>query len=425
MQRKEIRIDQLQFGMYVAELDRPWTDTPFMFQGFYLRTEQQLEALRKFCKHVYVDLELSEKLRPPAPAFPIKGSTEYPETASIEAEFQPAAQQYEQIFVSVAELLKPAARQGGVLDSKEVKESVKRLADSVVRNPDAMLLVTRLREQSAEVHARALQVSIYMLVFARFLELRRDELELLGLLGLLQDIGKTRLPAAILEKKGPLTEEESHLARRHVEYSAEILAGTPGLPHRLPELALLHHERQDGSGYPSGLKGGEIGLYGAMAAIADTFDALTAARPYADPLPPSSALSYLYKERCTGYHGELVEQFIQCIGAFPVGSVVELNSGEIGIVLTQNLVRKLKPRVMVVMDAGGNPMRPHKILDLDKDPHVSPDEPYRIRRTLEQSKVRVDPRELFLYRRLATPKGTCPAATCRRAESMWPRWSSK
>ncbi len=382
--------------MYVAELDRPWTDTPFMFQGFHLRTEQQLAALKKFCKHVFVDLQRSENLRPPPPDFPVKGSTAYPEKSSVEAEFQPAAQDYERVFASVGELLKPAARQGGVLDAKEIKESVKRLADSVVRNPDAMLLVTRLREQSAEIHARALQVSIYLLVFARFLELRRDELELLGLLGLLQDVGKTRLPGEVLNKKGPLTPEELEVAKRHVEYSAEILAGTPGLPPRLPELALLHHERQDGTGYPRGLKGAEIGLYGSMAAIADTFDALTALRSYAEPLAPSNALSFLYKERGTGYHAELVEQFIQCVGAFPVGSVVELNSGEIGIVITQNLVRRLKPRVMVVLDAAGNPMRPHKILDLDKEPKASADEPYRIRRTLEQSKVRIDPRELFL-----------------------------
>ena len=396
MERKQIPVEQLQFGMYIAELDRPWTETPFMFQGFHLRTEQQLAGLRKFCKHVFVDLERSENPRPIAPEFSINGSTAYPEKASIEAEFQPAVQEYGRVLASVADLLKPAARQGGVLDAKEVKESVKRLTDSVVRNPDAMLLVSRLREQSAQAHARAVQVSIYMLVFARFLQLTREELELLGLLGLLQDIGKTRLPAELLERSGPLSAEEQDLAKRHVEYSAEILAATPGLPPKLPELALLHHERQDGSGYPQGLKGAEIGLYGSMAAIADTFEALTALRPHGEPLPPSGALSFLYKERGTGYHAGLVEQFIQCVGAFPVGSVVELNSGEVGIVITQNLVRRLKPRVMVVLDAKGNPMRPHKILDLEKDPKATPDEPYRIKRAMDQAKVRLDPRELFL-----------------------------
>ena len=384
--------------MYVAQLDRPWTDTPFMFQGFVLRTEQQLAALKKFCKHVFVDPEKTERAdpRPPPAHFNIRGNTKYPEKATVEVEIRPAIQAYAKSASSVGELLQPLSRPGGVLEAKTVKESVTRLADSVVRNPDALLLVSKLREKSASAHARALQVSIYMLVFARYLELAREELELLGLLGLLQDVGKTRLPAAIMEKAGPLTEEETAIARQHVEYSVEILKATPGLPERLPALAMLHHERQDGSGYPRGLKGGEIGLYGSIAAIADTFDALTAQRPYAEALSPSSALSYLYKERGTGYHGELVEQFIQCVGAFPVGAVVELNSGEVGIVITQNLVRRLKPRVMVVLDPQGNPVRPHKILDLEKEPKAGPDEPYRIRRSMESSKVQVDPRELFL-----------------------------
>jgi HD-GYP domain-containing protein (c-di-GMP phosphodiesterase class II) len=422
MQRKQIRVEELQFGMYVAELDRPWTDTPFMFQGFHLRTDQQLNALKKFCKHVFIDLERSEPAEPraapepgaaleprPAPQpraapepgaaaahFRIRGSTAYPEKAPVEVEFKQASTVYSESFTAVGDLLRPVSQPGGVLEAKDVKESVTRLTDSVVRNPDAMLLVSRLREKSPDAHARSLQVSIYLIVFARYLHLARAELELLGLLGLLQDVGKMRLPADLMNQKGPLSPEESELARRHVEYSYEILKATPGLPPRLPELATLHHERQDGTGYPRGLRGAEIGLYGAMAAIADTFDALIALRPYAEPLSPSSALSYLYKERGAGFHPALVEQFIQCIGVFPVGSVVELNSGEVGIVIAQNLVRRLKPRVMVVLDAEGNPMHPHKILDLDKDPNVSPEQPYRIRRTLEQSKVQVDPREIFL-----------------------------
>ena len=399
MERKQVLVEKLEWGMYVAELDRPWTETPFMFQGFHLRTDQQLEALKKHCKHVFVDPEKTEppdKARAPAPAnFKIRGSTRYPEAKPVEVEFKQATTVYTQSVAQVGELLKPASKAGGVLDGKEIKESVTRLTDSVVRNPDALLLVTRLREKSAAAHARALQVSIYMIVFARFLELAREELELLGLLGLLQDVGKTRLPPAILEKAGPLTPEENEIAKQHVQFSSQILAETPGIHPRLPALVQLHHERQDGSGYPRGLKGDQIGLYGSMAAIADTFDALTAIRPYAEPLSPSSALSYLYKERGTGFHPDLVEQFIQCVGVFPVGSVVELNSGEVGIVITQNLVRRLKPRVMIVLDSKGQPMRPHKILDLEKDPKVRPDEPYKIKRTMEQTKLQVDPREFF------------------------------
>jgi len=399
MQRKQVTVGELQFGMFVAELDRPWTETPFMFQGFHLRTDQQLAALKKHCKHVFIDVERTEKPdpRPPAAQFQIRGQTKYVEQVKVEVEYQQATAVYTKSVARVDELLKPIAKPGGVLEAKEIKESVTQLTDSVVRNPDAMLLVTRLREKSAAAHARALQVSIYMIVFGRFLELAREELELLGLVGLLQDVGKTRLPASIMEKDTTLTPEEAEIFKRHVQLGAEILKATPGIPPRLLDLAILHHERQDGTGYPRGLKGDQIGLYGSIAAIADTFDSLTAQRPKGgEPLSPSAALSYLYKERGAGYHPDLVEQFIQCVGVFPVGSVVELNSGEIGLVITQNLVRRLKPRVMIVLDAKGAPMRPHKILDLDRDPKFTKEDAYRIKRTVEQTKLTVDPKELFM-----------------------------
>ena len=398
MQRKQVTVGELQFGMFVAELDRPWTETPFMFQGFHLKTEQQRETLKKFCKHVFIDIERTEKPdpRPPAAQFKIRGQTKYVETVKVEVEYHHAAQVFTRSVARIDELLKPVSKPGGVLEAKDVKESVTQLTDSVVRNPDAMLLVTRLRETSAAAHARALQVSIYMIVFGRFLELAREELELLGMVGLLQDVGKTRLPASIMEKNTTLTPEEAEIFRTHVQLGGEILKATPGMPPRLLELAILHHERQDGTGYPRGLKGEQIGLYGSIAAIADAFDTLTAQRATGEPLSPSAALSYLYKERGTGYHSDLVEQFIQCVGVFPVGSVVELNSGETGLVITQNLVRRLKPRVMIVLDAKGAPLRPHKILDLDRDPKYKPEEPYRIKRTLEQTKLHVDPKELFM-----------------------------
>src|SRR5881396_2548139 len=240
--------------MYVAELDRPWTDTPFMFQGFHLRTDQQLETLKKFCKHVFVDMEKTEvedRSRPRAalPSFKIRGNSAYPETVNVETEVQRAAPVYTQTVAAVNELLRPLTQGSTVLEGREVKESVTRLTDSVVRNPDALLLVSKLREKSAAAHARALQVSIYMIVFARFLELAREELELLGLLGLLQDVGKTQLPGSIMEKQGPLTPEQAEFAKKHVALSAEILKAT--------------------CFFANSAKGEQIGLYGSIAAIAD------------------------------------------------------------------------------------------------------------------------------------------------------------
>jgi HD-GYP domain-containing protein (c-di-GMP phosphodiesterase class II) len=285
---------------------------------------------------------------------------------------------------------------GRALDASRVREAVASMTDSVVRNPDAMLLIAKLKQQSAHALDRALGVSIYMITFGRFLQLPREQLDLLGMLGLLQDVGKTRVPEEVLNKKGPLNKVELALCRSHVEHSAAILAESPGLPPELPALAALHHERHDGSGYYKGMKGEEIGLFGSIAGMVDCFDALTQTRPYSEAMAPSNALNMLYGWRGGQFDGPLVEQFIQCIGIFPVGAIVELNSGEIGIVIAQNLVRRLQPRVMVVLDAKGSPKKPQLILDLSKEPRMDAETPYRIKRTLEKGSIAVDPSEFFL-----------------------------
>ena len=375
--------------MYVAELDRPWTDTPFMFQGFVLRTQQQLDTLRRYCSTVLVDIERSEVDDTQ------QGKVVYVDKASVEQEIAPARTAYaggsslmREVFATV--------KAGRALDAERVKAAVTTMAESVLRNPDALLLYSQLREKDDYTVAHSLDVCLYMIAFGRFLQLEPGQIEFLGYLGLLQDIGKVRLPGELLEKPGRLSVAEFERAKLHVSYSVEILRATPGLPRDLPRLAALHHERHDGSGYPRNLRAPEIGMIGSIAAIADTFDALTLRRPYAEPVAPSAALNMLYKWRGVFFDAQLVEQFIRCIGIFPVGSLVELNSGEVGVVIAQNQVKRLQPRVMVIRDAAGNPLRPHKLLDLSREPKVSADEAYRIRRTLEYGRIPVKAEELFM-----------------------------
>lgn len=409
MALKEIAVEELRFGMYVSKLDRPWTETPFMFQGFALKTEQQLDALKKLCKKVYVDpdkVELpdSDSARSAAPARSqkatgagenVRGNVTYRQATSVEQELPKARAVFAQSGEIVASISR-AMLSGEVLEGARAKEAVTQITDSVVRNPDAMMLLVKMREKGAQIANRALQVSVYMTVFGRFLQLPRERIEVLGLMGLLQDVGAMKLPAGMADRRGELDSAERETYKTHIALSFETLSKTTGLPADLPGFVSLHHERFDGSGYPRGLKGNAIPMVGSIAAIVDTFDQLTSPPPYGERMSPSSALSVLLQNRGTQFHGALVEQFIQCVGVFPVGSVVELNSGEIGVVIAQNMVRRLQPRVMVVQDANGNPMHPHKMLDLAKDPKISPEESYRIRRTLEGDRVQIDPRELFL-----------------------------
>jgi HD-GYP domain-containing protein (c-di-GMP phosphodiesterase class II) len=390
--KKSVTVAELKFGMYVAELDRPWTDTPFIFQGFVLQTAEQLETLKKFCKSVLVDDERSQfQDLPPLKPFTPRHGVQVP----VEREVEQARLAHTGSQHTVRAVIE-AVRANKTLDSKSVERAVGSMTESVLRNADALLLFSRLREKDDYTHAHAMDVAVYMTTFGRFLQLPVEQIALLGYLGLMQDIGKLRVPNEILAKRDRLTPNEFHVAKQHVEHSVEILRSTPGLPHQLPELARLHHERHDGSGYPKGLKGKDIGMIGSIAAIIDTFDALTARRPYAEPVSPSTALSMLYKWRGTFFDAALVEQFIRCIGIFPLGSVVELNSGEVGIVIAQNIEKRLQPRVMVIRDAAGNPLKPQKLLDLSREPKIAAGEIYRIKRTLEYGKAAVSAESLFM-----------------------------
>jgi HD-GYP domain-containing protein (c-di-GMP phosphodiesterase class II) len=392
--KKEVPVEELQFGVFVSDLDRPWTDTPFVFQGFVLNDKKQLETLKKYCKKVTIDLEKGSDV--PTTGLPkagragvrvlatIKERVSYQEKAAIKEEAPVARAAHTRASAVVTEMF-GAVQAGKALDAPRVKEAVTSMTDSVVRNPDAMLLLARMKEKGEHTLDRALGVSIYMITFGRFLQLPREQLDLLGMLGLLQDVGKVKIPEALYRKKEPLSEAERRICESHVEHSVTILKGTHGLPPEIPSLAALHHERYDGSGYPQGLKGGEIGLFGGIAGLVDCFDALTQLRPYGEALSPSNALNMLYSWRDTQFDGPLVEQFIHCIGIFPVGALVELHSGEVGIVIAQNPVMRLMPRAMVVLDRHGIPVRPPRTVDRAS-----------IKRTLEKGSVAIDTSEFFL-----------------------------
>ena len=413
--KKEVPVDELEFGVFISELDRPWTETPFLYQGFVLSDEKQLEVLKKYCKKVVIDLDrtldlpdrsqlqaggLGGPAKVPAAIGPsvlttIRNKVAYTEQATVDEEL-PVARTAQRRTEAVLREIMSNVEAGKALDAPRVQEAVTSMTDSVVRNPDAMMLLAKLKEKGGHTLDRAFGVSIYMLTFGRFLQLPREQLDLLGMVGLLQDVGMTAIPEEVVTKKGSLNKPELMVCRSHIVHSVAILKETPGLPADLPALAALHHERYDGSGYSKGLTGPEIGLFGSIAGLVDCFDAMTHARPYAEVYSPSNALNYLYGVRNRLFDGPLVEQFVQCIGIFPVGALVELNSGEVGIVIAQNMVRRLLPRVMVVMDAKGNVLRPQVILDLAQEPKAAPGVPYRIKRTLEQGSVPIDPAEFFL-----------------------------
>ncbi|HEV7800333.1 MAG TPA: HD domain-containing phosphohydrolase [Burkholderiales bacterium] len=398
MFKKLVAVGDLQIGMYVIELDRPWLGTPFDFQGFPLTSVQQIEQLKQYCKIVYIDPERERwtpEMRRASLVSSVMGNTVYEESTPVEREVIVA----KDIYISCEQAMQQALetlRSHGEIDSQKLTSAVSSMTQSIQRNPDAMMLLNTLRQKGSYELGRAMDTSILMVTFGRFLQFAKERLEVLGLAGMLLDVGKTKLPDSVLKKKDMLSPDEYELVKAHVDHSVELVHAAQALPAGVEEIIALHHERQDGTGYPRGLKGDEISIDGSVAALVDSFSALTSARAYAEQASPSNALSLMHKLRGKLFHEALVEQFIQCIGIYPVGSAVELNTGEVGIVIAQNLVRRLQPRVMVILDREWKAIYPQLILDLVKEPKATADEPYRIRRTLPKDKLPIDPSEFFL-----------------------------
>jgi len=398
--KKKIPVSDLKFGMYVSELDRPWTDTPFVFQGFVLKSDDQLETLRKFCQHVFVD---EERYASPdetlgvreVPAVRGINRVQYVEKVSVDEEIPVARSTYVAIESTVTSAFE-AIKGGEQLAADELHGAAKNMTESIVRNPDAMMLFSALAERGGYFLNRALQVSVYMISFARFLGMEQADIERAGMVGLLQDVGMLQVPDEVAQKSGPLSGDERAFVNAHLERTVNKLSETQGLPAAITDLVALHHERYDGSGYPQGLKGAAIDTIGAIAGIVDVFSALTSKRPYAEAIAPSNALGLLHKWRGQQFHPTLVEQFIRCIGIYPVGSVIELNTGEVAIVISQNPAKRLQPRIMVVRDAKGQNLRPQKLLDLSRSPKAGADLVYQIRRTLEYGRAGVSHKDLIL-----------------------------
>ncbi len=242
-------------------------------------------------------------------------------------------------------------RLGRSLDGVIVRRAVSRLTDSVLRNPDALTCYAQLKRKDDYFAMRGLRSAILALIFGRQLGMGRDELEMLGMAGLLHDFGMVKVPDEILSKPGPLTPVETAIVRRHVTWGVEALERSHGIPEMVIQAAGNHHERYDGSGYLSGKRGNDIGNPGLIIGIVDYYDAVTSDRVYQGTASPYAAMHVMYEARGKLFGPELVERFIQCLGIYPVGSIVELNSGEVGVVVGLNRAARLKPRVALVYQA--------------------------------------------------------------------------
>lgn len=424
----------LRHGMWVAELDRPWLETPFLMQGFLLEDDGQIATLRDLCRFVTIDrvrsigdeyrpdeLFVPEKRTPvkPAPQLiryeskrrfklpPLVMSVErevgrhkfptvaYGDEIRIEEELPTARASFE----TAQKLLEDITEQvtaGKVPDIDHVGETVDGLVECVVRNADALLWMSKLKRTDNETYDHALSVSIHLMAFGRHLGLPPDDLHHLGMGGLLKDVGFIKLPPELIHKPGGLTPEERVRMRQHVQIGCELLARDFSMPQSVFDIIVKHHERIDGSGYPAHLAGEDIGLFPEMTGLVDSYCAMSYPRAFRPARNPQWVLDEVNSMRDERFTASVVDEFVQFVGLYPVGTLVELNSGEVAVVFEQNRVRRLKPRVMVLLgpDKTRNPSP--GILNLLSDPLVREGLPYRIVRVLPSGSFGLDPKEFYL-----------------------------
>jgi len=257
-------------------------------------------------------------------------------------------------------------RFGRQINTQKVDQTVNQITQSILRSPDALIALSRLKNKDTYTFQHSVSVSALLISFCRDRGLDQQTIQKVGTGGLLHDVGKMQVPYEILNKPAKLTHEEFGIIRKHVEHGRRILEMTPSIPRVAVMVASQHHERRNGSGYPAHVASQEISQYGQMAAIADVYDAATSQRPYHQALEPTEALRQIYEMRETFFDAELVEQFIKFMGIYPVGSLVALENGHLGVVLETNRNSLLLPLVRVIYDSTqGRPLPQHD-LDLSR-----------------------------------------------------------
>lgn len=362
-----IRVTGLKIGMYVTELDRPWLETPFILQGFKIEQYEDIETLSEYCDFVYIegtiDTWLNDKQRESGNNTRAAGKN-YTNSTSNKQEYQKATEVHQKAR-QLTRTFMDNVRLGQAIDVVEVKRTVSECVSSIIRNPDALVWISKIREKDHYTSEHSLNVGLLAITFGRHMGLLEDDLNKLGFAAMLHDVGKMRIPEGILNKPGPLTDQEFELMKRHPQFGRDILLSHKNIFHGATDVAFGHHEALDGSGYPRKLKASGISEVTRMVTLCDVYDAITSDRAYKKGRSSLDALKILYDNKGTKYDERLVTEFISCIGLYPPGSVVELVSGQVGIVISTNYRNRHLPKVLVLRDENKTP-QPEKVINLEQ-----------------------------------------------------------
>jgi len=381
--KKRVTVIELRPGMFVCELDRPWSQSPFLFQGFPLLSADDVLAVQLYCEFVFIDESRSINIGAPRRRLslvPLPGQIATDKGHVPEVSLADEAEHAGFVHAhgkAVVEKVFDDVLAGHAIRVQDCRMLVRQCISSLVRNENALIWFSRLKTRDEYTALHCLSVSVLAAGFARYLGHDDREVEDIALAGLLHDVGKIHLDQAILNKPDRLTPEEYEHVKQHPALGFQLL--TEQSAGDWPLLAAhSHHERLDGRGYPQGLKANEIPYVARLIAVIDCYDAITSHRVYDAARSTNKAFKVLMEEREKHFDAMLVEKFVDWIGVYPVGGIVELQTGEIAIVVAVNPHTRLKPELVIVRDELQFVCQP-RYLDLAIEQVDSDGHPYRIR----------------------------------------------
>ncbi len=380
---KKVEVKQLRPGVYIHRFGGSWLQHPFLFNQKRIRGREAIEQMIDWgMDYVYIDTDRGFDVEDESRS----GESEAESAAVVEIDFVEDIEEeppllhvplQEEIVAAKAVRSKSRkvikrmlddVRSGKDIDIDASQDLVTEMDNTVCRNKDALLLLMRVRNRDEYTFMHSVSVGALLISFCRSMGLDGEVCRVIGLGGLLHDVGKMSVPLAILNKPAALTDSEFSIIKQHALYSQDIFEKMDHIPETAALIARQHHERFDGSGYPYNMKGDEISPAAQMAAVVDVFDAITADRCYHQGLDQVAALRKIYGWRCSHFNEALVQRFIRCVGIYPPGTVVRLESGRIGVVV-ENTGDLRKPVVRVVYDAGQDwAITPLDINLLQEDP---------------------------------------------------------
>jgi HD-GYP domain-containing protein (c-di-GMP phosphodiesterase class II) len=357
---KRVPTSALKVGMYITDLNNDWIPHNTQRKRGVIKKEETIEKIRRMgVEFVYIDASkgLDSQDSETAAEVDRRNESALQKAGALAPGLRPNVALAEEIVIAqqihsqaqglVGEFMNHA-KVGGAIDVAPIHQLADELQHSVLRNANALSCLGRIREKDNYLLEHSVNLSVLMSLFGNHRGLSSDVLHQTIVGALLHDLGKILTPDEILHKPGRLTPEEFEVMKLHARHSRDILATTEGIGELTVITAAQHHERLDGTGYPEGLKGDEISEYGRMVAISDVYDAITADRVYHKGMTPTQGLKKLLEWSGTHLDPSLVKQFIRCLGLYPVGSLVLLESGRLGVVVEANESDQRLPTVRVM-----------------------------------------------------------------------------